>query len=67
MPDNEKLAYDLALIYARTKFEAANRNGIIGNLFPNNEPEAELKVLAMFFNDAYNEYLSRNISEITEL
>lgn len=67
MLNNEKLAYDLALIYARTKFEAANRNGIAGALSPDNEPETELKMLAMFFNNAYNEYLSFDISEINRL
>lgn len=67
MLSNEKLAYDLALIYARTKFESANRRGVAGDLCPHNEPEMELKMLASFFNDAYNEYLSCDISEITEL
>lgn len=63
----KKIAYDLALIYAKTKFEVANKNGIISSLYPNNEQEGEFKTLAMFFNDAYNEYLSYNFSEVKEL
>lgn len=64
MNNNEKLAYDLALIYAKTKFEYVNNNGIIGKLHPQNEPEAELAALATFFNDAYDYYRSRDISKI---
>lgn len=67
MIDNEKLAYDLALIYAQTKFDAANKIGVAGLMSPKNEPETELKMLAMFFNDAYNQLRSYNLSEITEL
>mgnify|MGYP000189393308 CR=1 FL=1 len=67
MLNNEKLAYDLALIYAKTKFEVANKNGVFGALYPDDEPEKEIKALAVFFNNAYNQYLSYDLSEITEL
>lgn len=67
MVDKEKLAYDLALIYAKVKFEAANKNGAFGALYPHNEPEMTIKSLAVFFNEAYDQYLSYDLSEITEL
>ena len=67
MLNNEKLAYDLALIYAKTKFEVANKNGVISSLYPSSEPEMELKLLVSLFNDAYNQYLSQDLSQITEL
>lgn len=69
MFDNEKLAYDLALIYARTKFEVANRNGAFDDLASHNdpEPELEMKSIVVSFNDAYNQYLSYDLSQITEL
>lgn len=67
MRNNESLAYDLALIYAKTKFDAANKNGIISSISPNNEPETELKALATFFNDAYNWYISHDPRELTNL
>ena len=66
MIDNEKLAYDLALIYARSKFEVANSKGIFGMMSPDNEPEAEVKALAVFFNEAYNQLISYDLSEVTE-
>lgn len=64
--NNEQLAYDLALIYAKIKFDSVNSKGIIGDLYPKNEPKAELVALATFFNDAYDYYRSQNISEIDD-
>ena len=64
--NNEQLAYDLALIYAKTKFDSINSKGIIGDLYPQNEPEAELITLATFFNDVFDYYRSHNISEIDD-
>ncbi len=64
MDNNEKIAYDLALIYAKTKFETMNSQGIIGKLCPKNEPDAELVALATLFNDAYNYYISHDIKEL---
>lgn len=64
--NNEQLAYDLALIYAKIKFDSVNSKGIIGDLYPKNEPKAELAALATFFNDAYDYYRSQNISEIDD-
>ena len=66
MIDNQKIAYDLAMIYAKIKFKALNDTHLIGDLHRHNEPEAELKILASFFNDAYAYLVSRNISEITD-
>ena len=65
MFDNEKLAYDLALIYAKTKFESAIENGDFCDL--HNQQEMELKSIAVFFNDAYSQYLSCNLSDFIEL
>lgn len=66
MIDNQKIAYDLAMIYAKTKFKALNETHLIGDLHHHNEPEAELKILASFFNDAYTYFASRDVSEITD-
>lgn len=55
--NNEKLAYDLALIYAKEKFSYALKNDLIDySSYSVPHDVIEQGCLADFFKDAFNEF-----------
>ena len=64
--DTNKLSYDLALIYAKSKFDEYLRNSDteIDTGFPVYYSEAD--ILMKLFSDAYNEYLGYDEGDFEE-